>query len=611
MKNLSDFRLRAIYLFLVCLALAAPHRDVRAADIDEIAGNYDVTVGVYIVQQGGRLQIAQWGGSLSVQAGTPAGGELRIIEQDTTIPLPLAKVQAQDEGVKLGFNLSGANNRTELEALIGLLPFPIFSGSALAGVNIDFEGVFGVDLDGHISGKFEGIGFSFPGQFDSMHFDVRGPRSESARAVELPPPPEIEMEAEEVMVEEPVLEEPDLASIPEATFEDETEEIEGLELADYTQRESLIELAAAKAIAEREKSRHDIEVRRRKISGVHTYEFTLNGPEEAVTREAGVSALIASAARLYAGESVLLGRRVLEPYLRNSADRFILTNKIVERGVEADGQNRYKARVTIDADLLYEDLESKHFIARSKFRPVMAITLEETSGGWQIFGGAGRAVVEEELLANDMLVETELELDPDAVHMDLTEAAATLRRMLDEAQRIDVDAIVTGKMEIAKPESRLILYDELFFVSARLSLTIFRVDNGQVLRSATREISLARPTPEAAVEDARLSVARATVEELDAGFLAEWRAMMLDRSDFRLTVIGIDPPTLERFASKFRESFPDSRLTVKSHFGSVAVINVDDAQAVPEDMEEFLRASRAPHFEVNSMGRGRFELRTL
>jgi len=611
MKTLADIRFRAIYVLFICLAVNALHGHAGAAEVGDVAGKYDVRVGLYIVQQGGKMRIADWGGELTVLAGAKPSGELRIIEGDTKVPLALNMLEAGEEGVRLGFKLSGADGRIELEALASLLPFPVFSATAIANVDIDFQGYFNVAEDGNISGKFEGVGFSFPGQFDSMHFAVEGPQTEAASAGELPAPPEVEAALEEPVMEEPILEEPDLGSIEEATFADEQEEIEGLELADYSQRESLIELAAAKAIADREKSRRASEVLHRKLTGVHTYEFTLNGSEADVSRDAGVNALVASAVRLYSGETVLLGRRILEPYLRATGDKFILTNTILERGVEADGRNRYKARVTIDSDLLYEDLESKHFITRSKFRPIMAVALEESRGGERSFRGQGRSAVEDELLAVDMLVETEAVLDEDAINVDLSSDNALLQQMLDEAQRIDVDAIVTGKLEMTEPESRVILYDELHFVAARLTLSIYRVDNGQLLRTATREVSLARATAEGATEDARRAVARAAMDELEVGFIEEWQAMMLDRSDYRLTVIGIDEPSLERFATKFRDSFPDSRLTVKTHFGSVAVINIDAAQAGTEGMENFIRDWRAPHFEVNAMGRGRFELRTL
>lgn len=370
-------------------------------------------------------------------------------------------------------------------------------------------------------------------------------------------------------------------------------------------------IAAAKIIAEREQVRREDALKQVKLQRLSTYEYEIIGAEmDPILADAKLRALKTTAARLYFGKYVIIGRHLLEPYLRNNLDKFVPKLEVLERGRTSAGDQRVRVKVYVDRDLLYVDLEHKHFIGQPKFRPSLAITLEETLSGRVSRRGQGRFVLERELSGLDMRLETE-PITPGIEITDISASAEKIGKACAEAQRMDVDIVLSGSVISSEPEQRIILFDEHFFVEGTLSLKAYRVDNGEAIRTIFVRESVSAKTKEAATDAFLERIATRAAAEFSDGFVEMWEGMMLEESDYRLLITGIDRLTLDGIARELTGISPTVQLYVKSYYGESAVVNLIYPDAQPGEVESHLRRARAPQFRILPAGKGNFELIAL
>lgn len=444
-----------------------------------------------------------------------------------------------------------------------------------------------------------------------------------ARAADPPAPaPAAEKPmAEKPMAEKPAAEAPagekPMAEKPAKAGANEPE-------PDYLQADLQRQVSASQAIAELNRKRGMKEAARSlsRIEHMLTYEYTVSGKndEEALT-EASAKALINAASRLYFDDFVLVDRDLLQPYLRNYGDRFVARRTVTSRNINADGSVSLKVRLGVDVDRFYADLRQKHFVAKPEVRPVMAVLLSEIVDGQASSEGRGRRILEESLRSQECRVETRRML-PQPVNVDATEGDA-LAAAREEAQRGGVEVIVTGTLIVnqdkAHPSSD-ILYDTFYFYDASVKLTMIRVDNGEILGTASERFAAsAEDDPTTPDNEGPTNAMDKTFEELmpraakvmTAGFLNDWRRTMLDVADYRLLVTNANDDQLRGVLFLLKTFSPKIQTYTKARFGDVAVINVFLPESKPGEIEEFLRKSRMMQFQVRVAKDRRIELQLL
>jgi hypothetical protein len=592
-------RLRAA-LAALAMTLAAAAASSHAAEFDDFAGTWQIDV-VVVVQAGeARQAISQIPGTLELeQAGASMEGVLAISAGAERARIPLQGATLGEQ--RLNFQIAGgqAGASTEFDEAIRRLfnEFGLDPGSA----SIRLDGWLQAE-DLNLTGEIDVLGLTIPGVADAIQLMVSGVKSAGPGVPEEEDEP-FEPEAPEVeQVEE--VEPPPIHAGADA-------EVAALSEGDLADQEAAVQLSAARAIAEQERKRRERLEALRRIERVHAFEYDLVGDNaDAVMQEASIRALTSTAARLYYGNYVLVGRDLLRPYLSANGDAFILDREVLSQRGTADGRRRVKVRVVVDTDKLYDDLDSKHFIAEPKFRPVMAVTLAETLNDEPIQIPLGRAVLQELLILADMRVEDL----PLAGGMDGVDAAADpelLRRGRAEAERLDGDVLVTGSAHLYGPSSRVILFDQFYEVSGSLRLQFIRIDSGHVLRTYSGTFTATADTAETAIRRCLIGLASEAVQRMTAGFLEEWESTMLDRSDYRVCIMGATPDQIGVFQEQLRSLSPEAQSYLKSNFADVAVLNVNLPGTRPEQFENFLRRQRAPQFKIIPNGRGGYELRVI
>ncbi len=373
------------------------------------------------------------------------------------------------------------------------------------------------------------------------------------------------------------------------------------------------ELSASQAIAEMERRREKKEsaTSLSHIQNLLSFEYELKAKTEAeAIKEASVRALTGAAARLYFGNYIIIGRDLLDSYLRNYGDRFVARRTVLSRTIQADGSTNMRVRIGVDVDRYYADLQEKHFLAKPQVRPLMAVLLEEVLDGKPTDDGRGRKLLESALTAKELRVDS-TKMGPQKLNANVLRTTETLRLALEEAQRGEVEVIVTGSLVVSSKGEHPILYDQFSFYDAQVQLALIRVDNGQILARTRQNFSASGISSAGAQDKTFEGLMTRAVAALADNFLAKWQRTMLDVGDYRLMITDVSQEQLEGVFSMLKTLSPKIEAEVKSFYGDVAIINLFFPEAKPGQVEEFLRNSRVPQFLVRPADERRFELRAL
>lgn len=606
-------------LAAVTLLLLLSFSTARAAELEDFIGEWSTTLAAKLQTGEETEAVSTFDGRLELErTGVTLGGVLVIEGPEGVSTIPIGGATLQEDGrLKLEVNFSDAGGDNTFDAVMQ----PLFGDLGIdADAGIRFIGWLDTS-DDRLTGRIDAEGFSMPGVIDAVFLEVSGERAAEPEPLE----PEEREEDGEFQPEAPTieapedLEPPDLSDLDLGTRDDINAglhaggdaDVEALEAEDLADQEAAIRLSAARAIAEQERKRRERAEAQRKLERVHTFEYEMLGDSiEQVVADASMRALLTTASRLYYGNFVLIGRDLLEPYLRQNGEQFLVHVKVLGEQAVEGGQRRVRAEVAVDTEALYDDLESKHFIAEPNYRPVMVVALDESLNDQPNSIPLARVTLQELLRQVDMRVEDQ-ELGQGLDSMDLTTDEALLRRGRLEAQRLGADVLVTGTTRLYGPESRVILFDQFYEVSGGLTLHFIRTDNGEVIRTWEGTYTAKATVPEDAIEQCFFNLGGDAVVDMTRDFLTEWQNTMLDRTEYRLCITGADEKLVDVLGNELRTLSPEAQLYLKSHFSEVAVLNFNLPGADRQQLESFLHKHRAPQFKVIPTLRGHYELRVL
>ena len=347
------------------------------------------------------------------------------------------------------------------------------------------------------------------------------------------------------------------------------------------------------------------------VQHIVTLTYDLSGENEAaIVEEAQVRALKSAAARLYFENYLLLGRELLEPYLRRDPAKFIAVCDVLDRRALVDNQMGMTIKVSVDLDALYADMNEKKFIETPKLRPTVAVMLQEIVNGQadDSAGGRGRieANLEQHLFRSfsDKMRKPALDVDV-SVNADL---------MLDarfEAQRNNIDVLLTGTLVSRPLKNGLVLFDKYYFEEVEVTLRMYRVDDGALIAEEHDQYSAAGDTEADARSSALDFMLNRVTSKMSRQLGQFWNSTILDHSNFRLMVTGVGPED-ETMVLNFLKTI-DSKVEIfqKAKYGDVVVLNVITESVTPAQMEKLIRESSQPQFDVRKVDDHHYELQVL
>jgi hypothetical protein len=345
--------------------------------------------------------------------------------------------------------------------------------------------------------------------------------------------------------------------------------------------------------------------------GLVSYASLLQGPsEEAILEEARVQALQSAAARIYFENYYLLGRDLLQNYLRKYGQRFIVRTEIADRRFIANEQIEMRVKLGVDLNAFYRDLAEKRFIAEPNLRPQVSVHLDERIDGEPDTSAGGHARIEKTM--QDFLFRTRSrQMRQPPLNIDLSPSEDLLRQARMEAQRHNVDVLITGSLRIRPVGGEQILFDDYQFQEADLTLKMYRVDTGELIAQVADQYSAAGES----VEDARAKLLDALVtrssRKLAETLRGVWGYTMLDQADYRLMFNGLEAGLRPSLLNGLRRFSPDLQVYEKAYYGGVWVVNVVAPNDLPGELESFLRESTEPAFQVDKIDDRHFRLEVL
>lgn len=364
---------------------------------------------------------------------------------------------------------------------------------------------------------------------------------------------------------------------------------------------------AARLLAERKEGHKHRSLEN--IQNLVTYEYDLTGKNgRELIDTANLSALKAAAGRLYFANYYILGRDILEPYLKNNAKKFIARTAVVDEQALGKDKVNMRIRVSVNLDTYYKDLEDKKFIAEPNPRPIAAVFLQEIVDGQRDTALGGRVRIEQTLLAN-MFRSFSSRMRVPQLNEDLSNSPKLLKQARMEAQRNDVDVLITGTLAIRPIRKGQIFYDAYDFEEAEITLHLYRVDTGDLLAEVKDRYSSTAESTELAKKKV-LDILESRVAQKLADYLTRsWGNTMLEgQGNYRIMVNHVDANGVTNIFNLLKTLSPEIKVYVKSYYGDVLVLNVTYPGATADTLETFLRGSKEPQFLVRKVAKRDFVL---
>ena len=325
-------------------------------------------------------------------------------------------------------------------------------------------------------------------------------------------------------------------------------------------------------------------------------------------RQLRLNAVQAAVGRLYFGEERFLARELLERYLEQYYNNFVVTAQTLERS-QRGLEYTQSARVSVAMDRLFTDLKDKLFVYVPKSSPIFHLSFEEHVDEAPAAAPLGRQALAAEMDQSGMarMLAGIGEPAPGENLMSTPELMAEARR---NAQAREVELFLTGTVESKRVDAKQLYFKEQVFYETTVQVWLIRVDDGQNLFKVQQTFRAARPDDqEALAESARLAMAEAWKDTL-AFFRTHWSKTMQAGADYRLLLNGFSEEELEMFRTTLTSFHPSIRLYQENYFGQVAVVNFD-FQGDPKMLDLFFQKTLAERYQIQDLGANQKELTPL
>lgn len=344
------------------------------------------------------------------------------------------------------------------------------------------------------------------------------------------------------------------------------------------------------------------------IQNLITFDFAMVGANEAQLRqEAMLRALKSAAARIYFGNYLILGRDLLEPYFRQYGKQFIERCSVIEKQTMDKNRVSMKIRVSVNLDSLYKDMAEKHFVVEPNIRPTVAVHLQEIVDGKRDLTSGARGRIERTMDQNLFRVFSERMKTP-GLDADIANVPSLLKAARMEAQRNNIDVLITGTMALRPINQEKIYYDRYAFQEAEINLKMYRVDTGELIDEAhDRYSATSESVNESTQKVLDVMVTRVT-QKLADSLRGMWANTMLEDRNCRLMISSVAPTEVTNVINLFKSFAPDAEVFQKAYYGDTLVVNVASSKKDDLALEKFLRASSEPQFIVRKVDKHHYIL---
>jgi hypothetical protein len=339
---------------------------------------------------------------------------------------------------------------------------------------------------------------------------------------------------------------------------------------------------------------------------LRTYELDIFGPSaEAAVKQAELHAVRSAIGEFYCSDEMMLARALLARYAEKYYRRFVASEKILSRR-ESQGMVYLRVKIILDVRALEKDLREKQFFYKPKRRPVFYVTIAETVDNAATSSEPiSRAAIHEalkQLILDEKKIEQRV-VYSQAPNLDLTKDEQQMTAAREAAQRAGVEVILTGSVDLRLSREKKIHFDDYAFYDAWTTLTLIRVDDGQVLGAANYEAGAGHNDKTAAK---RVAASRATtkiLQDLIPKFAERWERTVTDNAEFQVMVVGVNAAEADVVQDRLATRLTGAEVHRRSLFEDVAVFNIyyPVKEARPgerERIEQVLGDIVAPRFKL-------------
>lgn len=315
-------------------------------------------------------------------------------------------------------------------------------------------------------------------------------------------------------------------------------------------------------------------------------------------------AVLATSGRVLLQGELVRADELLEKYLRNYAANFVTGVEVLADRFTA-GQTELFARVFVDYTALVEDLREKRFLYSPAHKPMFAVFIEDRLENETI--DAAQKIFTASLVVEGMKA-YEGSFDEPQTTDNLLDDPELLRQGIIAAERRNVEILFTGTSRTTLREERKVYYDTFFFYDCELTITMIRVDTGEVLKEMTaRGSASARERSDAisvAIERASASIA----DEMSESYRDLWPKVVQAKADYSILLTGATDELINIVTQHLSGLGADTRIELRKKFDRSAVLTVKTTVS-RDALIERIRNSTYPALKiVREEGRDKLEV---
>ena len=312
--------------------------------------------------------------------------------------------------------------------------------------------------------------------------------------------------------------------------------------------------------------------------------------------------------RFYFGEEMFLARELLTKYLDSYAEQYVVSKDIIS--VHQAGELfLVRVRVNVMVDQLFNDLKAKKFVYKPKSFPFFYVYLNETVDGKKSATPLSRQTIEAMIDAKG-LARWKTPVAAPPIDTDAMAKEDLLDEARRQAQRVNVELIITGTITTEKVDEKKLYYKNEIYYESQITLALIRVDDGKKLESAQSTVRITHANARDAInESIKLASQDVCVKLLDY-YSRNWAKTVHETAGWRLMVSGVSEDEGMAVGERLRALHPSVKIYPRNYFGKVTVLNFE-YEGDPKMLLLFLKREAISHYRLIVQGDNRFELEAL
>lgn len=335
---------------------------------------------------------------------------------------------------------------------------------------------------------------------------------------------------------------------------------------------------------------------------------------EAATRqdallEAKKSAVMATAGRVLLDDALIRGDELMAKYLSLYAPEFVTGVEVLDDTFQG-GKTRLTSRVFINYAKLQKDLLEKRFLFAPAYKPLVGVFVQERVEEEQLKQEVARELLQNALQVEGLKSFTGRISDPPA-STDVVADPLLLRAAIVASERRNVEIILSGTSETTLDKEMEIYYDKFYFYNCKMTMTMLRVDTGEVLFKTDAEGSASSRDRADAI---RLAIERASNQVASAvsGRYKEfWPEVVQSKSDYEILFTGTDEELTRIVTQQLERVSPDTRINLKKTFDRSALLAVSSSAPRDRILENLKQCPYPTLNVVREVGKDKFEVQVL